>query len=638
MEPNMKSNNISILLFIITLFVQVARAQWVSVGPARGGFVYDICAFGSYVFICDYENGIFRSTDNGTSWETVNTGLTHKYIRCLAVKGNCIYAGGEKRYEDEAGGFFFLSSDSGKTWKNISSGFPTLQYATDIHSIEVCGNSIYAVTYNDNGVLRSTDDGTTWTRGDSGLVNPFDTLIYDGNRREITDIAASGDTVFAASGDDLFISYDSASSWTALSTEGLEGGDVTSLALPGNDLYVGTPHGYYKSTNGGADWPAGNFKLANMCIMYLASKGDTIFATDEPGGGMGPPHLYRSIDNGINWNSIKKFNGGISTLHVRGDDVFVGCADTLYRSTDNGITWSTIGAGIQVSCVAAIENTVLVQTYNDGIYRSTDNGNALQAYDNFPDTTIYSLAVNEEYVYAGAAERIFRSSDNGLNWEAVNSGNTKIWAYRLAVKGNVIVAGGNEGSVVISNDNGQSWTTVSISSNEIIHSIAITGEAVLVGMFSGVYQLTNDGTGWSIVKSRMFTDNQSQEVYSLTVNETDVFAGTRRGSVWRCPLSDLPLAVKTPEHHTATPNGFKMASPGTIGAPAQISFSLSHCQQVAIHVYNLSGAVVQSFPRNYFESGSHILKWDTRFLPPGCYWFKMQAGSEIHAKKVTLIR
>ncbi|HEX9934549.1 MAG TPA: T9SS type A sorting domain-containing protein, partial [bacterium] len=40
-------------------------------------------------------NGVFVSTDNGTSWIPVNTGLTQLHIRTLAVIGNDLIAGVE---------------------------------------------------------------------------------------------------------------------------------------------------------------------------------------------------------------------------------------------------------------------------------------------------------------------------------------------------------------------------------------------------------------------------------------------------------------------------------------------------------------------------------------------------------------
>ena len=38
---------------------------------------------------------VFLSTNNGTDWKPVNTGLTNTYIGAFAVFGNNIFAGGD---------------------------------------------------------------------------------------------------------------------------------------------------------------------------------------------------------------------------------------------------------------------------------------------------------------------------------------------------------------------------------------------------------------------------------------------------------------------------------------------------------------------------------------------------------------
>ena len=37
--------------------------------------------------------GIYRSSNNGLSWEQVNTGLAYPYVRSLTVSGNTLFAG-----------------------------------------------------------------------------------------------------------------------------------------------------------------------------------------------------------------------------------------------------------------------------------------------------------------------------------------------------------------------------------------------------------------------------------------------------------------------------------------------------------------------------------------------------------------
>ena len=63
--------------------------------------------------------GVFKSTDGGTSWRMINTGLTDTGIRALAidpVTPTTLYAG------TCCGGGVFKSTDGGERWSAINTG------------------------------------------------------------------------------------------------------------------------------------------------------------------------------------------------------------------------------------------------------------------------------------------------------------------------------------------------------------------------------------------------------------------------------------------------------------------------------------------------------------------------------------
>jgi hypothetical protein len=83
--------------------------------------------------------GVFRSSNRGTLWNKVNTGLTDTNVTALAVSGSTIFAGTSIQTVDsayqyngwyfgiDAGGGVFRSADNGATWTAANTGFPTLQ-------------------------------------------------------------------------------------------------------------------------------------------------------------------------------------------------------------------------------------------------------------------------------------------------------------------------------------------------------------------------------------------------------------------------------------------------------------------------------------------------------------------------------
>ena len=78
-------------------------------------------------------------------------------IGCFAVNGTNLYAG--------AGASVFHSSNSGSTWTSVSSGLPN----ASLNALAVSGSSLFAGTV--EGVYRSTDNGNSWKEVDSGLTN-----------------------------------------------------------------------------------------------------------------------------------------------------------------------------------------------------------------------------------------------------------------------------------------------------------------------------------------------------------------------------------------------------------------------------------------------------------------------------------
>ena len=58
--------------------------------------------------------GVFLTTNNGTSWTAVSTGLTDNLVFSLAVNGTNLFAG--------TNGGVFLSTNNGTSWTAVNKG------------------------------------------------------------------------------------------------------------------------------------------------------------------------------------------------------------------------------------------------------------------------------------------------------------------------------------------------------------------------------------------------------------------------------------------------------------------------------------------------------------------------------------
>ena len=86
-------------LFIVgfglaVLFSQTVSAQWVRTNGTRGGYIYSIAVGNTGVLFAGTDSGVFRSTNNGTDWAMVDSGLTDSTVYSIAVTGTGgLYAG-----------------------------------------------------------------------------------------------------------------------------------------------------------------------------------------------------------------------------------------------------------------------------------------------------------------------------------------------------------------------------------------------------------------------------------------------------------------------------------------------------------------------------------------------------------------
>ena len=102
------------------------------------------------------ENGLWCSTDGGTTWHPLNTGLAHRTVYCIVPdpdSAGLIFAGTH-------GGGVYRSTDSGSTWQQVVNGLSN----RDVHSLVLLGGAhpvLFAGTLN-GGLFESTDRGDHW--------------------------------------------------------------------------------------------------------------------------------------------------------------------------------------------------------------------------------------------------------------------------------------------------------------------------------------------------------------------------------------------------------------------------------------------------------------------------------------------
>ena len=121
---------------------------------------------------------------------------------------------------------------------------------------------------------------------------------------------------------------------------------------------------------------------------------------------------------------------------------------------------------------------------DQGVYKTTNGGQTWVAVNSgLTNTTIHALAldhVDDQIVFVGTTQGgVFKSIDGGENWHPVNKGLSQDYVGVLTIdptNGQIIYAGTNGGGVFRSTDGAESWNAPETGSdfrNQRIHSLAI---------------------------------------------------------------------------------------------------------------------------------------------------------------------
>jgi len=287
------------------------------------------------------DQGLFRSTDRGGTWEQYGTGIkaTLKvFVLAAAGDGSRLYAG--------TSGGAFQSTDGGATWSQGSGMLPgtgIIRYYYAITTLAVDPANPQTVYAGDTGmmtegrVLKSTDGGATWTMAASGISSDHVTaLAIDPGRPA---------TVYAVVEDSLYVSGDAGASWTKTTGKMLVNSseaDVMTVMVTSDAVYAGTTAGVWKSRDGGVTWSQGTGLSTLGALKYFfgiaalavdPGKSSVLYAGDS--GLMTSGGVYSSTDSGASWTQAGgTLTGDISALAVDSSNprmVYAATAVGLYR-------------------------------------------------------------------------------------------------------------------------------------------------------------------------------------------------------------------------------------------------------------------------------------------------------------------
>ena len=402
-------------------------------------------------------------------------------------------------------------------------------------------NVTYYVGTADGGVFRTTNGGTTWTAEfQHQPVLSIGALAVDPTNAEV---------VWAGTGE----------------------GNVR------NNVSFGD--GVYKSTDGGAHWThlglAGTLQIPRIVIdprdpntVFVAAMGNPW--KDSPDRG-----VYRTTDGGKTWQKVLYIAPGVGAADLAMDPVNPnvlyastykyrrtpwsyddgGPEDAIYKSVDGGTTWTRLsGHGLPTGPVSRI-GLAVAPSQHDRVYaaigssegvmwRSDDAGATWTRVSDDQEADVRAFYFSHVAVDPTNPEHVFTlsmflmdSHDGGATFTPIakqnHVDNHAIW---IDPSGSGRIIEGNDGGVILSQDDGATWSFVhNIAIGQFYH---VTADNEFPYLVCGGLQDNSSwcGPGWSqdskgVVDRQWFAMNGGDGIYAVPApdNPSLIYNSTQNG-------------------------------------------------------------------------------------------------------------
>ena len=474
-------------------------------------------------------------------WQRVHSPTTLVYTTNIYS----LYAdAGRAVYVNSSTDGLFRSTDGGTSWAKRSS---TLGFVLGRSGAYLFAGVISAGT--SSGLLRSSDDGATWQYANSGYDGGL-----GGKNVFVAAFAANGNIMASATPRNcncttMYLSTDTGTTWSPVDTAGFGSSTVLCMAHSGQRWIAGTSGGLFSSVDDGVHWGrTGPTPLDSIQTNWLFAGGDTIIAsvnnatlfrsadrgatwtamgTQAIGGGnvcVAGGHvilntsltLFFSSDDGARWDSARcqpAFHGYVRQFGIVDDQHIIALTDQgLYRTSDAGRSWTLFTQSVTTDTVAVGPTFMtldgagdVVCVANQNVYRTSDHGSTYtpiyvaDQYDKGVTAIAFDDAHGRIYLTAGRGA-VLRSTDNGASWLWIYPGPSGLAQGPVFVdrQGTVFVSGTQQGGMA-SADGGGTWQQFSagLPQGAINCFLQEPGGALLAGTSLGVFQSSDGGVTWT---------------------------------------------------------------------------------------------------------------------------------------------
>ena len=537
---------------------------------------------GITMYLAFRDKGIFRSTDAGTQWDSLNEGLSGKRIHAVAEIGNTVFAGTNA-------GLYRLNTDvwervpvktfkttqpfEDETFTNTANGFylpnterreqVSVPFSNAIHFLTVFENNLYVgvgrahsirhptemktrINANPNvhycSIFHSDDLGESWTE----ITPKGGSLFFNGSGMEFW---VAGETLITQ-GVEQFRSTDAGKTWTKLgvNTRALTGLNSRHIGVNGSIFYVVGTNGIYRTTDAGESWYPFMDGIIGTSIGSLVAFNNRLYAYTYP-------DIVQSSDAGESWKSIlmdsKSTGKKQSLVKFSSNSNLVVAEGTLYGIADEAENLRIYRLSTDANVFVPIQG--IPAFYKEML--STELWKSVaEAKLSLPDETRMDpnlvkalrgtvtqaitggFAISNGTFYVEYQRVLFKWKPGYSEWK--NTGLIDLdeqsrptsWrrGFRLAASGEAVYVGKRDGTLFQSLDAGDSWKDITPSLPlrfTCFKEIVFAGSTVYIATDEGVLASQN-GEHWRVLTTEI---GVCPVIDRLTVHHTNIYGAGDAG-------------------------------------------------------------------------------------------------------------
>lgn len=620
---------------------------------AKNGKKLVIHPTNSLILYAAMQTGIYKTTDGGTVWTKIKSGNFHD-LELKPGTPSTIFIAGD--------GVIFTSTNNGSSWQQLTSGLPVSGDRVALAVTAANPNCVYALFGKSNsagtyvGLYRSTN-GTTfsprsttpnilgWDKNGSGEGDQgwYDlTLTVQPGNAEVV-YTGGVDCWKSSNGGQTFSNV---AHW--FEPDGQSGNyvhaDIHHLEFAGNILLCASDGGVYKTLNYGTEWVniTNGIQITNMYRM-----GSDPNLSDKV--------VCGTQDNGMNYITANKhyhWAGGDGmegfATPLSSNTLYGTCGGDLLKSTDNGTNTFSVrpphslvpdGQGNWVTPFLhdPVNAAILYAGYHDVVKSPNEGGtwtnisNGQLGTGNCDHVTV--SPANTQYIYASKGNELYMTQNGGTLWTSLNSSLTTGYIKRLEAHpfaANTVYVVAEKGVFKLVTGTTPVWNPIALTSlpnvsyNCIVQDKLSSSNGLYLGTDLGVFYKDDGMTEWipfnKGLPELIFTDI---EIHYLT---STVRIGTNGRGAWKSPLHNetgIDVSITSPARNADFFEGanytIQAAATTASGTISKVEFYSNGIKLgedlVSPYTYSVTNAAAGDYILNavaYNSGGSSLVSGEVR--------------------------